>query len=117
MTTSSAPKAAPAMTVAAVRTRTFVQAINEALDLLLASDPRVFLLGEDIGRMGGDFGATRGQSDKYGGERVRDTPLSDAAIIGTSAGAAMVGMRPVPELMFDDFLAACCAQMVSDAAR
>jgi len=116
MTTSTAPTAAAAP-AAAARTRTFVQAINEALDLLLASDPRVFLLGEDIGRMGGDFGATRGLFDKYGAERVRDTPLSEAAIIGASVGAAMVGMRPVPEIMFADFIATCYDQMVNNAAK
>ena len=94
-----------------------MQAINEALDLLLADDPRVFLLGEDIGRMGGDFGATRGLFDKYGAERVRDTPLSEAAIIGASVGAAMVGMRPVAEIMFADFIATCYDQMVNNAAK
>lgn len=117
MTTMTAPSAASATPATAVRTRTFVQAINEALDLLLATDPRVFLLGEDIGRMGGDFGATRGLFDKYGAERVRDTPLSEAAIIGASVGAAMVGMRPVPEIMFADFLGTCYDQIVNNAAK
>jgi pyruvate dehydrogenase E1 component beta subunit len=100
-----------------LRTRTFGQAINEGLDLLLAEDERVFLLGEDIGKMGGDFGVTRGLFDKYGGERVRDTPLSEAAIVGTSVGAAMVGMRPVAEIMFADFIATCYDQMVNNAAK
>jgi pyruvate/2-oxoglutarate/acetoin dehydrogenase E1 component len=71
------------MTQAATRTRTLVQALNEALDIAMARDPNVYMLGEDIGEMGGDFGVTRGLWAKYGDARVRDTPLSEAAIIGT----------------------------------
>ncbi|MBL8165806.1 MAG: alpha-ketoacid dehydrogenase subunit beta [Anaerolineae bacterium] len=96
---------------------TIVQAINNALDIMMAEDERVFLLGEDIGHMGGDFGVTRGLWEKYGDERVRDTPLSEAAIIGTAVGAAMVGMRPVPEIMFSDFLGTCYDQIVNNAAK
>ena len=99
------------------RIRTFVQAITEALDILLAEDERVFLLGEDIGKMGGDFGATRGLWEKYGGERVRDTPLSEAAIVGVAVGSAMVGMRPVAEIMFADFIGECYDQLVNNAAK
>lgn len=94
-----------------------VQALNNALDLMMAENDKVFLLGEDIGRMGGDFGVTRGLFDKYGAKRVRDTPLSEAAIIGTAVGAAMVGMRPVPEIMFADFLGTCYDQIVNNAAK
>ncbi len=96
---------------------TMVQALNAALDIMLAENDKVFLLGEDIGQMGGDFGVTRGLFDKYGAERVRDTPLSEAAIIGTAVGAAMVGMRPVPEIMFADFLGTCYDQIVNNAAK
>jgi pyruvate dehydrogenase E1 component beta subunit len=96
---------------------TMVQALNNALDLMLAENEKVFLLGEDIGHMGGDFGVTRGLFDKYGPRRVRDTPLSEAAIIGTAVGAAMVGMRPVPEIMFADFLGTCYDQIVNNAAK
>ena len=99
------------------RVRTYVQALNEALDLALARDPNVFLLGEDIGVMGGDFGVTRGLWAKFGDERVRDTPLSEAAIVGASVGAAMVGMRPVAEIMFADFLGECYDQLVNNAAK
>ncbi len=95
----------------------FVQALNEALDIKMAEDRAVFLLGEDIGQMGGDFGVTRGLFQKYGAERVRDTPLSEAAIIGSAVGAAMVGMRPVPEIMFADFLGTCYDQIVNNAAK
>jgi pyruvate dehydrogenase E1 component beta subunit len=99
------------------RVRTYVQALNEALDLAMARDAGVFLLGEDIGEMGGDFGVTRGLWKKYGDDRVRDTPLSEAAIVGASVGAAMVGMRPVAEIMFADFLGECYDQLVNNAAK
>jgi pyruvate/2-oxoglutarate/acetoin dehydrogenase E1 component len=94
-----------------------VKALNDALDVMMAENDKVFLLGEDIGHMGGDFGVTRGLYLKYGSERVRDTPLSEAAIIGTAVGAAMVGMRPVPEIMFADFLGTCYDQIVNNAAK
>jgi pyruvate dehydrogenase E1 component beta subunit len=84
---------------------------------MMAENEKVFLLGEDIGQMGGDFGVTRGLYKKYGTERVRDTPLSEAAIIGSAVGAAMVGMRPVPEIMFADFLGTCYDQIVNNAAK
>jgi pyruvate dehydrogenase E1 component beta subunit len=99
------------------RTRTYVQALTEALDIAMGKDASVFLLGEDIGKMGGDFGVTRGLFDKYGAERVRDTPLSEAAIVGACVGAAMVGMRPVAEIMFADFLGECYDQLVNNAAK
>ena len=94
-----------------------VRALNSALDIMMAEDEKVFLLGEDIGHMGGDFGVTRNLFKKYGAERVRDTPLSEAAIIGAAVGAAMVGMRPVPEIMFADFLGTCYDQIVNNAAK
>lgn len=94
-----------------------VQALNNALDIMMGENKKVFLLGEDIGKMGGDFGVTRGLYDKYGSDRIRDTPLSEAAIIGTAVGAAMVGMRPVPEIMFADFLGTCYDQIVNNAAK
>jgi pyruvate dehydrogenase E1 component beta subunit len=94
-----------------------VKALNSALDIMMAEDERVFLLGEDIGQMGGDFGVTRNLFKKYGPARVRDTPLSEAAIIGTAVGSAMVGMRPIPEIMFADFLGTCYDQIVNNAAK
>lgn len=96
---------------------TMVKALNNALDIMMGENEKVFLLGEDIGPMGGDFGVTRGLYKKYGAERVRDTPLSEAAIIGSAVGAAMVGMRPVPEIMFADFLGTCYDQIVNNAAK
>jgi pyruvate dehydrogenase E1 component beta subunit len=94
-----------------------VKALNSALDIMMAEDERVFLLGEDIGQMGGDFGVTRNLFKKYGPARVRDTPLSEAAIIGTAVGSAMVGMRPIPEIMFADFLGTCYDQIVNNTAK
>ena len=94
-----------------------VKALNSALDIMMAEDEKVFCLGEDIGWMGGDFGVTKGLFEKYGQARVRDTPLSEAAIIGTAVGAAMVGFRPVPEIMFADFLGTCFDQIVNNAAK
>ncbi len=96
---------------------TMVQALNNALDIKMAEDERVYCLGEDIGWMGGDFGVTRGLFEKYGAERMRDTPLSEAAIIGAAVGSAVVGMRPVPEIMFADFITTCYDQLVNNAAK
>jgi pyruvate dehydrogenase E1 component beta subunit len=85
--------------------------------MAMERDPNVYMLGEDIGEMGGDFGVTRGLWAKYGDARVRDTPLSEAAIIGTSVGSAMLGMRPVAEIMFADFIGECYDQLVNNAAK
>ena len=97
--------------------RTMVFALNEALHLMMEAHPEVYCLGEDIGKMGGDFGVTRGLWDKFGQERVRDTPLSESAIIGTAIGSAMVGMRPVAEIMIADFMTTCYDQIVNNAAK
>jgi len=96
---------------------TMVKALNAALDMLMAENEKVYCLGEDIGWMGGDFGVTQGLFKKYGAERVRDTPLSESAIIGTAVGSAMVGMRPIAEIMFADFLGVCFDQVVNNAAK
>ncbi len=100
-----------------VRKTSFTQALNNALDLAMDRHDEMFLIGEDIAEMGGDFGVTKGLLAKYGTERVRDTPLSEAAIVGTCAGAAMVGMRPVAEIMFADFLGECYDQIVNNVAK
>ena len=97
--------------------RTMVQALNDALFQAMEAQPEVYLLGEDIGPMGGDFGVTRGLWQKFGAERVRDTPLSEAAIIGAAVGSAMVGMRPVAEIMIADHITTCYDQIVNSAAK
>lgn len=97
--------------------KTTVQSLNEALHLVMETHPEVYCLGEDIGKMGGDFSVTRGLFVKFGAERVRDTPLSEAAIIGAAVGSAMVGMRPVAEIMIADFTTTCYDQIVNNAAK
>lgn len=87
-----------------MREITFNQAIAEALDEEMKLDPTVFIMGEDVGVYGGVLGQVAGLFNKYGPERVRDTPISETAIIGAAIGAAATGMRPVPEIMFCDFL-------------
>ena len=90
-------------------------AINVALDEALASDPRVVLLGEDISD--GVFGVTRGLAQRHGADRVRDTPISEQAIVGAAVGAALGGLRPVAEVMFMDFLGLCLDQLANHAAK
>lgn len=94
------------------------QAIAHAQELALEQDPSVFLLGEDIGDPpGGVFATSKGLMDKYGKHRVRPTPIAEQAIIGTGIGAALVGMRPVAEIMFNDFAGVCFDQIVNHAAK
>ena len=91
-------------------------AITLALDDALASDGRVVLLGEDISD-NGVFGVTKGLAAKYGADRVRDTPISEQAIVGAAIGAALGGLRPVAEIMFMDFLGLCLDQLANHAAK
>jgi pyruvate dehydrogenase E1 component beta subunit len=100
-----------------MREITYAEAIREALSEEMRSDPTVFLLGEDIGIYGGAFGVTKGMVQEFGEERVRDTPLSEHAITGAAAGAAMTGMRPVVEIMFSDFLTIALEQLANQAAK
>ncbi len=95
--------------------RTYIEAIRDALDYEMRRDDRVFLLGEDIGAYGGAFKLTAGMQDEFGTERVLDTPLSEAAIVGAAIGAAYMGMRPVAEMQFIDFIT-CCFQMITNFA-
>jgi pyruvate dehydrogenase E1 component beta subunit len=105
-------------TSAETKTLTFAGAINEALDESLASDERVFLLGEDLADpAGGVGGATSGLSTKYGRNRVLDTPISEAAIVGAAIGAALEGQIPVAEIMIMDFITIAMDQIVNLAAK
>ena len=99
------------------RERTYLEAIREALGEEMARDERVFLLGEDIGVYGGAFQATDGLQARFGEERVLDTPLSETAIVGAAVGAAMMGMRPVAEMQFADFISCGFDQIVNFAAK
>jgi pyruvate/2-oxoglutarate/acetoin dehydrogenase E1 component len=95
----------------------YLEAVREALIQEMRLDPEVFLIGEDIGVYGGAFGVTRGMLEEFGPERVRDTPISEAAIAGAATGAALMGMRPVMEIMFMDFLTISMNQLVNQAAK
>jgi pyruvate/2-oxoglutarate/acetoin dehydrogenase E1 component len=93
------------------------QAINNALSEELERDPNVCLLGEDVGAAGGIFGATRGLFERFGPGRVRDTPISESALVGIATGAAMTGLRPVVEIMFFDFILLTLDQLINHAAK
>src|SRR5256885_5240979 len=95
---------------------TYLDAIREALAEEMRRDPKVFVLGEDVGPYGGAFGATQGLYDEFGEMRVVDTPISESAIIGVSIGAALRGYRPVAEMQFADFISCGFDQIVNQAA-
>ena len=105
------------MTGNGAREITYLAAVREALSQEMRRDAEVFLMGEDIGVYGGAFGVTRGMLEEFGVERVRDTPISEAVIAGAAAGAALMGMRPVMEIMFMDFLTISMNQLVNQAAK
>jgi len=98
-------------------TMTLVQAIRDALAFEMGRDPRVVLLGEDIGRNGGVFRATEGLWERFGPERVIDTPLAEAGIVGMAIGMALSGLRPVAEIQFADFIYPAFDQIVSELAK
>jgi acetoin:2,6-dichlorophenolindophenol oxidoreductase subunit beta len=99
------------------REMTYAEAVRETLADLLGADDRVFLMGEDIGVYGGAFGVTTGLLERFGRERIRDTPISEIAIVGAGVGAAMCGLRPVVELQFSDFVTCAMDQIVNQAAK
>jgi pyruvate dehydrogenase E1 component beta subunit len=94
-----------------------VQAINRALSQALASDERVVVMGQDVGRLGGVFRATDGLQAQFGPRRVFDTPLAESAIVGTAFGMALSGLRPVAEIQFMGFLYKCADQLVAQAGQ
>ena len=106
-----APPGAPA------RELSYQEAIREALREEMLCDERVFLIGEDIGKHGGAFGVTRTLFDQFGPERVRNTPIAENTIVGVATGAALVGMRPVAEIMFVDFAGLAMDQICTQAAK
>jgi pyruvate/2-oxoglutarate/acetoin dehydrogenase E1 component len=95
----------------------YSKAVNEALDEELARDPAVVLLGEDIGKYGGAFGVTRDLFDKYGPRRIQETPISENSFVGMAVGAAMMGLKPVVEIMFMDFIALALDQILNSAGK
>ncbi|WP_269855344.1 alpha-ketoacid dehydrogenase subunit beta [Streptomyces sp. RPT161] len=113
MSTATAPAAAPA----ARKPATMAQALRQALHDALADDPRVHVLGEDVGTLGGVFRITDGLTKEFGPDRVTDTPLAEAGILGTAVGMAMYGLRPVVEMQFDAFAYPALEQLISHVAR
>ncbi|MFW9894889.1 MAG: alpha-ketoacid dehydrogenase subunit beta [Candidatus Thorarchaeota archaeon] len=101
----------------AYKSMSALNAIKLAIEEEMERNESVFIMGEDIGVAGGAFGVTAGLYDKFGAERVRDTPISENAIVGCAIGASMAGMRPIAEIMFADFLAVCMEMIVNQAAK
>lgn len=99
------------------RVITYGEAIREAMSEEMRRDPTVFCIGEDIGIFGGSFGVTRGMLDEFGPERIIDTPISEAGIVGGAIGAALGGMRPIAEIMFSDFVTIAMDQLVNQGAK
>src|SRR5512132_4205254 len=93
------------------------EAVRDALSRAMREDEDVFVMGEDIAEMGGSMGVTQGMLDEFGPERVRNTPISEMAIVGAGIGAAMLGMRPVVEIMYEDFTTLAMEQIVNQAAK
>lgn len=100
-----------------MRKLTFAQALNEALRQEMRRDPTIYVAGEDVGKYGGIFGVTAGLLEEFGEERVRDTPITESAIIGSAVGAAAAGLRPVVEIMFIDFIGVALDQLFNQAAK
>jgi pyruvate dehydrogenase E1 component beta subunit len=100
-----------------MRKITYREALREALREEMLRDPGVFLLGEDIAEFGGSYKVTEGLLAEFGPERVRNTPISEAAIVGSALGAALMGMRPVAEIMYMDFMGIAMDQIVNQAAK
>src|SRR5690349_8218129 len=96
---------------------TYREAVRDALRTALERDKDVFIMGEDIAEMGGSMAVTQGLLDEFGPERVRNTPISEMAIVGAGIGAAMQGMRPVVEIMYEDFMTLAMEQIVNQAAK
>ncbi|MEJ2166275.1 MAG: alpha-ketoacid dehydrogenase subunit beta [Desulfobacterales bacterium] len=100
-----------------MQSMTFAQALNSAHRLEMQRDPNIYVAGEDVGTYGGIFGVTGGLLDEFGDRRVRDTPITESAIVGTAVGAAAAGLRPVIELMFVDFIGVALDQLYNQAAK
>jgi len=94
-----------------------LESINHTLDILLAKDPKIFLFGQDIGKLGGVFRLTAGLQNKYGEKRVFDTPISESAIIGSAIGMAINGLRPIAEIQFDGFFYSGLQDLISHGVR
>src|SRR5213593_2271384 len=96
---------------------TYREAVRDALSTAMRQDDDVFIMGEDIAEMGGSMGVTHGMLEEFGRERVRNTPISEMALAGAAIGAALQGMRPVAEIMYEDFMTLAAEQVVNQAAK
>src|ERR687887_289230 len=96
---------------------TYREAVRDALSTAMRQDDGVFVMGEDIAEMGGSMGVTHGMLEEFGAERIRNTPISEMAIVGAGIGAAMQGMRPIVEIMYEDFTTLAMEQIVNQAAK
>ncbi len=111
------PASSNSAEAAETKTVSYIQAVNEALSRELETRPEVLVYGEDVGHAGGIFGATRGLQKKFGTDRVFDTPISESAILGSAVGAAMMGMKPIIEIMWADFMLVALDQIINQAAN
>ena len=102
---------------AMVREITYLEAVREAMTQEMERDERVFLIGEDVGKYGGAFQVSYGMLEKFGPERILDTPITELGIAGAATGAALIGMRPIAEIMFMDFTTLASEQLVNQAAK
>jgi acetoin:2,6-dichlorophenolindophenol oxidoreductase subunit beta len=100
-----------------MREITYLEAVREAITQEMERDETVFLIGEDVGKYGGAFGVSSGMLDKFGPERILDTPITELGIAGAAVGAALIGMRPIAEIMFMDFTTLASEQLVNQAAK
>lgn len=100
-----------------MREITFIEATREALDAAMAADPTIFVVGEGIGKRGGNFNTTVGLFDKYGPERLRDTPICERGFVGMCTGAAMTGARPVVDFMFIDFILDAMGELINQTSK
>src|SRR5210317_1854103 len=94
-----------------------IQAVNDALRTEMHRDEKVVVFGEDVGKFGGVFRATQGLQEEFGSERVFDTPLAEAGIVGMAIGMSQNGLRPVPEIQFADFIYPAIDQLVNEASK
>lgn len=100
-----------------MRKITYLEAIREAMQQMMRLDSDIYLIGEDIAQYGGAFGVTVGMLEEFGKDRIRNTPISEAAIVGVGIGSAITGMRPIAEIMFSDFITIAMDQIVNQAAK
>ncbi|MBC8247581.1 MAG: alpha-ketoacid dehydrogenase subunit beta, partial [Deltaproteobacteria bacterium] len=98
-------------------TMNFAEAIRDALRIEMERDPDVYIIGEDVGTFGNVFGVTKGLIDQFGEKRVRDTPITESAIVGAAVGSAACGLRPVAEIMYIDFIGVALDQLYNQAAK